>query len=60
MDVASDVILPRDVMENIAEIGPKNDAELEKLMKDVPARYRRFGKEILEVSLNECEEQIEN
>ena len=57
MDVASDVILPRDVMENIAEIGPKNDAELEKLMKDVPARYRRFGKEILEISLNGCEEE---
>ena len=57
MDVASDVILPRDVMESIAEIGPKNEAELEKLMKDVPARYRRFGKEILDVSLNGSEEE---
>lgn len=57
-DVASDVILPRDVLELIAEIGPKNESELKNLMKDVPARYQRFGKEILEVSLNESEEAL--
>ena len=56
MDVQSDVILPRDILENIAEIGPGTEQELRELMKDVPARYRRFGKEILEVSLNESED----
>ena len=55
MDVPSDVILPRDVLETIAEVGPRNDAELEDLMKDLPARYHRFGKKILEISLNESE-----
>ena len=55
MDVPSDVILPRDVLETIAEVGPRNDAELEALMKDLPARYHRFGKKILEISLNESE-----
>ena len=55
MDVPSDVILPRDVLETIAEVGPRNDAELEELMKDLPARYHRFGKKILEISLNESE-----
>ena len=53
MDVPSDVILPRDILEMIAEVGPKNEAELKELMKDLPARYQRFGKEILDVSLNE-------
>lgn len=60
MDVASDVILPRDVLEIIAETGPKNDEELKNLMRDVPARYQRFGKEILEVSLNESETAAES
>ena len=55
LDVPSDVILPRDVLETIAEVGPRNDAELEILMKDLPARYHRFGKKILEISLNESE-----
>ncbi len=50
MDVPSDVILPRDIMENIAEIGPKTAPELQKVMETCPARYRRFGKEILEIS----------
>ncbi len=50
MDVPSDVILPRDLMENIAEIGPQTDSELQQVMKSCPARYRRFGKEILEIS----------
>lgn len=57
MNVASDVILPRDILEEIAEAGPKNDAELKELMKDVPARYCRFGKEILEISLNGSDEE---
>ena len=57
MDVASDVILPRDILETIAEVGPKDEAALKGLMSEVPARYRRFGKEILQVSLNESESE---
>ena len=55
LDVPSDVILPRDTLEIIAEVGPKNESELQELMKDLPARYQRFGKEILEISLNESD-----
>ena len=61
MDVPSDVILPRDVLEVIAEVGPRSESELEGIMKELPARYNRFGKKRLEVSLNgsdtECSEE---
>ncbi len=50
MDVPSDVILPRDIMENIAEIGPQTASELEQIMISCPSRYRRFGIEILYIS----------
>ena len=50
MDVPSDVILPRDIMEKIAEAGPQTASDLQKIMGSCPARYRRFGKEILEIS----------
>ena len=52
LNVPSDVILPRDVLETIAEAGPRNESELEGLMKELPARFDRFGKKILEISLN--------
>ena len=58
MNVPSDVILPRDVLETIAEVGPGNADELHALMKDLPARYDRFGKKILEVSLNDSEDDL--
>ena len=51
-DVPSDVILSRDVLEAIAEKGPKTEAELQAIMKDFPARFHRFGNEILDISLN--------
>ncbi len=51
-DVPSDVILSREMMETIAETGPRNAEELQELMKDFPARFRRFGNEILDISLN--------
>ena len=58
MNVPSDVILPRDILETIAEVGPGNADELHALMKDLPARYDRFGKKILEVSLNDSEDDL--
>jgi ribonuclease D len=51
-DVPSDVILSRDIMEMIAETGPRNKAELQSIMMDYPARFRRFGDELLNISLN--------
>ena len=60
VDVPSDVILPRDIMETIAETGPGTEAELQSLMKECPARFRRFGSEILAVSLNGSGEDEEN
>ncbi len=58
LDVPSDVILPRDILEKIAEIGPKNETELKDLMAEIPSRYQRFGKEILEVSMNESSDDV--
>ena len=60
MDVASDVILPRDILEVIAEVGPENEEKLREIMKEVPARFERFGRDILTVSLNESEEESDN
>lgn len=47
MKVESDVILPRDVMQAIAENNPGNLELLGKIMESVPYRFRRFGAEIL-------------
>ena len=50
LDVPSDVILPRDLMDIISEAGPRTEDELREIMKDCPARFRRLGSEILEIS----------
>lgn len=50
-NVPSDVVLPKDIMQRIAEVGPVNETELQELMSEVPARYERFHKEILEVCM---------
>lgn len=50
-NVPSDVVLPKDIMQRIAEVGPVNETELRELMSEVPARYERFHKEILEVCM---------
>lgn len=47
--VESDVILPRDVMQAIAERGPRSLDELAVIMRDLPWRLERFGAEILKV-----------
>lgn len=49
LGVASDVVLPRDVMYKLVEHNPKNMAELEGVLNEVPWRLERFGKPILEV-----------
>jgi ribonuclease D len=49
MKVPSDVILPRDVMEQIAASRPENLSEMKTLMISIPWRYKQFGREILKV-----------
>ena len=47
MKVESDVILPRQLMEMIAESGPRSIPELSELLSDSPWRMARFGPQIL-------------
>jgi ribonuclease D len=47
MGVESDVILPRDVLEAIAQANPHSLAELAPLMKDLPYRLSTYGEQIL-------------
>jgi ribonuclease D len=47
MGVPSDVILPKDVLNRIARENPKNKQSLQKVMEDVPYRYRHFADEII-------------
>ena len=47
MKVESDVVLPRDVMEAIAEANPRNLEQLAKVMVDLPWRLEHFGPQIL-------------
>ncbi len=49
MQVESDVILPRDLLTMLADRGPRNEAELQKVFEETPWRLRRFGGEILQV-----------
>lgn len=52
MDVPSDVILPKDILERIALDAPQTPSELQTIMTACPWRYQHFGEEILQVSLN--------
>lgn len=45
--VESDIILPKPYLAILSEHPPKDIAELELLMKDAPARFEKFGKQIL-------------
>lgn len=45
--IESDVILPRDVMEAIAQADPRNLPQLTPLMKDLPYRLATYGEQIL-------------
>lgn len=49
MGVESDIILPRDIMEIIAERNPRNMQELSQIMAGIPWRFNYFGREILEL-----------
>ena len=47
MQVESDVVLPRQLMEAIAEHAPRSMAELSELLSSSPWRMARFGPQIL-------------
>lgn len=49
LGVDSDVVLPRDLLEEIAHQAPATTSALQTIMKDVPWRYDRFGGPILAV-----------
>ncbi len=48
MGVPSDVILPRDMLEQIAQASPQNLPELAELMGHLPWRLEKFGEQILD------------
>jgi len=47
MGVQSDIILPRDILEDIAKRTPQDFAELREIMAEVPWRLERFGGDIM-------------
>lgn len=49
MGVNSSVILPRHLLNTVANENPHNQEELAQILKEVPWRLEHFGKEILEV-----------
>lgn len=49
LGVLSDVIMPRDVLENIARENPRSALSLEPLMESVPVRRERYASRILAV-----------
>ena len=48
MSVQSDVVLPRDLMQSLASVNPRSQAELESALREVPWRLSHFGDEILQ------------
>jgi ribonuclease D len=53
MGVKSDIVLPRDLLNSLAENNPGDSEELKTILSEVPWRYNRFGEQILEV-LSRC------
>lgn len=49
MGVASDVVLPRDLLTELAEQNPRGLDELQVILQDVPWRLEHFGGQILDV-----------
>ncbi len=55
MEVESDIILPRDILEAVVARDPKDISDLKKVMVDVPWRLEHYGGEILSASLGNKE-----
>ncbi len=52
LKVESDVVLPRDIAEQIAFANPSTLDTLEAVMKTTPWRFRQYGRQILEILKN--------
>ena len=57
MGVPSDVVLPRDIMQEVASRNPSNMNEIREVMKTIPWRFERFGEAIMQ-ELQQEEERI--
>ena len=49
LGVESDVVLPRDILEEIAKENPHDSAQLKQNMQEIPWRFNYFGREILDL-----------
>lgn len=49
LKVLSDIVLPKDILEELAARNPQDTTTLQTIMKSVPWRRERFGMEILKV-----------
>jgi ribonuclease D len=49
MGVQSDIVLPRDILEEIAAKNPQDLRELDALMVDVPWRLAHYGRDIIKI-----------
>ena len=47
--VQSDIVLPKDILEDIAGKDPNELTALKELMREVPWRFHHYGEEILQV-----------
>ena len=47
IDVESDIVLPRTLMEEIAKVNPRSKDELSNVMSQSPWRFRTYGNEII-------------
>lgn len=58
MGVSSDVVLPRDLLYNLAGRNPAGHAELAAVLAEVPWRMERFGIQILQVLAGQAPEIV--
>jgi len=55
LKVESDVVIPKDIMEKIAALNPRNKGDLHAIMQNTPWRFRHYGDFILK-ELSKSEE----
>jgi ribonuclease D len=49
LEVESDVVLPKDLLLELAKKNPQNQVEMEKILEAVPWRVEQFGDEIFDL-----------
>lgn len=47
LKIESDVVIPKDIIEKIAALRPKNKRELQEIMHSTPWRFKQYGESIL-------------